>query len=209
MGCGSHNVAVWRSCEPGREKPETFKKPSTVTTISHTSRHSALAASAVLTALLLASPTRVRADTTWLDTGKWAVYETTTSQEAACYLFVKIPTNSGRAGFGIGLYRKPNHGYIHYIEQGIHWPTGNTTLIQLQVDKNSTLTVQMHAGSETPDQLSAPLAPVPITFVTKELVKGQTLRVSTRHGAFTRSFPLSGSKEAVGTWMQCLANIVG
>src|SRR6516165_5493839 len=49
MGCGSHNVAVWRSCEPGREKPETFKKPSTVTTISHTSRHSAPAASAVLT----------------------------------------------------------------------------------------------------------------------------------------------------------------
>jgi hypothetical protein len=144
-----------------------------------------------------------------LDTGKWAVYETTTPQEAACYLFVKIPTHSGRAGFGISLYRKPNHGYIHYIEQGIHWPTGNTTLIQLQVDNNSTLTVQMHADSETPDQLSAPLTPVPTTFVTKELAKGQTLRVSTRHGAFTRTFPLSGSKEAVDTWLQCLANIVG
>jgi hypothetical protein len=187
---------------------KSYNPPASVATISYTSRHGALAVSAVLTASLLASPTRVRADTSWLDTGKWSVYEVTTPQDAACYLLVKIPTDAGRAAFGVSLYRQPNHGYIHYIEQGIRWAKGNTTLVQLQVDNNRTLTVQMRAGSETPDQLSAPLAPVSITFVKEELVKGHTLRISTHHGALTRNFSLSGSKEAVDTWIQCLTNIV-
>jgi hypothetical protein len=194
------------------QRTESFKKsynpPVTVTTSSRTPLCRALAASTALAASILASSTRTRADTTWLDTGKWSVYEVTTPQDAACYLLVTIPTDSGRAAFGVSLYRQPNYGYIHYIEQGIRWTKGTPTLVQLQVDNNRTWTVQMRAGSGTPDQLSAPLAPVPITFVKEELVKGHTLRISTRHGAFTRNFPLSGSKEAVDTLLQCLANIV-
>jgi hypothetical protein len=148
--------------------------PATVTTSSCTPFCRTLAAGTALAASILASATCARADTTWLDTGEWSVYEVTTPQDAACYLLVKIPTDAGRAAFGLSLYRHPKYGYIHYIEQGIRWAKGKTTLVQLRVDNNRTRTVQMRAGGETPDQLSAPLAPVPITFVKEELVKGHT-----------------------------------
>lgn len=149
-----------------------------------------------------------RADTLYLESANWKVWEAPVNGGAACHMKAFSYTTAGYAAFGIGGGFYSNGAaapaLFAYQEQGFRWTSNGT--ITVRIGGFAPWSLRMTVNQEAPEQLVLFTQDgTSMQRFMQELAAGSSLSITTLSG--TRYFSLTGSAAAYDAWGRCLGDV--